>query len=364
MQVSWFKPEFEPNPYKRRLQRDDLIEMVVLTPKASGFELYATPHTVNFLFHFLSCILKNDPKSRTMTLYLHYGSVMMKYRSIPRHLDLPDFLNIYTKVNNGFNLLRDDTELDDACVQTLTKDKELNVYLDYDIDGMGKEDIVNEEQDDNECGDEAGVKKGKDDVGVEKGQDNDACVDKECQWRVHAHKVKDKLPFRTDVIEEVQVHISNDQADRAKRRALKVLEGNPDEQFALLWDYAQEIKRTNPGSTVIIGTNQSTGLNLFDRFYVCLNALKHGILGLNIENDSDYAFMYDKQKGLIITFYQVFPNSNHRFFVSHLHSNFKFAGSRGLALKEALWKAAMATTPNEFSMKMDEMRALNVEATA
>ncbi|KAG8380528.1 hypothetical protein BUALT_Bualt06G0025000 [Buddleja alternifolia] len=85
-------------------------------------------------------------------------------------MDLPNFLNIYTKDNNGFNLLSNDLELDHACVQTLTKNRELDVYFDYDIDGMRKEDLDNEGQDNTECGDDVGVEKGKDDVGVGEGE--------------------------------------------------------------------------------------------------------------------------------------------------------------------------------------------------
>ncbi|KAG8376081.1 hypothetical protein BUALT_Bualt09G0026400 [Buddleja alternifolia] len=178
---------------------------------------------------------------------------------------------------------------------------------------------------------------------------------------------------------------------QSKRRALKKLEGSPDEHFALLWDYASEIERSNPGSTVIIGgcgpiigvdgchlkgpykgvllTAVSVDPNNNIYPIACVVVAKECTdtwnwfftifkIDVNIENDSDYTFMSDKQKGLIIAFQQVFPNSHHRFCVRHLHSNFKIAGFRGLAFKDAFWKAAKATTPNEFSRKMDEMRAL------
>ncbi|KAG8363831.1 hypothetical protein BUALT_Bualt19G0063100 [Buddleja alternifolia] len=215
-----------------------------------------------------------------MTLCLHYGGMMMKYGNISRyevgsvfkfdhfdigkiciegirkfckHMDLPDFRSIYTKDNNGFNLLSNDSELDDAYVLTLTKNREIDVYLDYDFDGMRKEDMDNEgDYDMNSDDDKIEDVEGKDE-GIDKGKG-------ECA-------------------------------------------------------------------------------------------------------DNDYMFMSDKQKGLIIAFQQVFPNSDHRFCVRHLHSNFKTAGLRGLAFKDALWKTAMATTLNEFERKMDEMRALNEETT-
>ncbi|KAG8366583.1 hypothetical protein BUALT_Bualt17G0095000 [Buddleja alternifolia] len=293
------------------------------------------------------------------------------------------------------------------------------------------------------------------------------CVSKGCQWRVHAIKIKDESSFiireyfskhtcgesyhvknvsaewlserfvqkfksdpkrnikgfRQDAIEETRVHITHDQAYRAKQKSIRKLEGDPNEQFALLWDYAHEIRRTNPGSTVIIGTDQSTGENLFDRFYVCLQALKQGFLAgcrsligidgchlkgphagillaavgidpnnniypiayavvnkesyntwewfltlvkldLGIERDSEYTLMSDKQKGLIQACNEVFPNSEHRFCVRHLHSNMKGAGFRGQAFKSALWNAALATTPNEFNRRMKQIDDLEPKLTA
>ncbi|KAG8380615.1 hypothetical protein BUALT_Bualt06G0034100 [Buddleja alternifolia] len=125
------------------------------------------------------------------------------------------------------------------------------------------------------------------------------CDDKDCGWKVHAYKVKDECTFqirtdvpdhtcgasfkmknmkskwladkhlrkfktdpkrnvsgfRQDAMDETQCHISEDQAYRAKRRAIRMIDGTPDDQFKLLWDYCDEIRRINPGSTVILGTD-------------------------------------------------------------------------------------------------------------
>ncbi|KAL0360085.1 UNVERIFIED_CONTAM: hypothetical protein Sradi_3693000 [Sesamum radiatum] len=83
---------------------------------------------------------------------------------------------------------------------------------------------------------------------------------------------------------------------------------------------------------------------------------------LNIQRDEEFTFMSDKQKGLIQAFISVFPNSAHRFCVRHLHNNFKTAGFRGLAYKNALWKAARASTPGEFKLRMEELRQLDQTA--
>ncbi|KAI3443976.1 hypothetical protein Pfo_000641 [Paulownia fortunei] len=227
------------------------------------------------------------------------------------------------------------------------------------------------------------------------------CVDKYCGWKLHALKLIDELTFqirqhdpthicarsffvknikskylsgknihkfksdckrnmkgfRVDVIEDNRCHISNFQAYRAKRKAIEIIEGILDKQYYLLWDYGDKIKRTNPRSTVILGTNQSNGYNRFDRFYMCLNALKMGFFAgyLNIEKDYEWTFMSDKQKGLIQAYQEVFPNASHWFCARHMHSNFKITRFRGQAFKGALWKAAMATIVNEFRRKIDEL---------
>lgn len=73
---------------------------------------------------------------------------------------------------------------------------------------------------------------------------------------------------------------------------------------------------------------------------------------LSIVNPSKFTFMSDKQKGLIRAFQEVFPESEHRFCVRHLHNNFKNTGFRGLTFKITLWNAAMASTIGEFKIRM------------
>ncbi|KAL0419564.1 UNVERIFIED_CONTAM: hypothetical protein Sradi_1369900 [Sesamum radiatum] len=227
--------------------------------------------------------------------------------------------------------------------------------------------------------------------------------------------------FRVDIINELRVNVSRHQAYRAKKAALKQLEGSPEWQYSRLWDYSEEIRKTNPGSTVIVGTEQVDGEERFSRFYVCFGALKAGfkagcrpIIGvdgchlkgpnggilltaigvdpnnnlfpiayavvnkecretwewflivlkhdLNIIREHEYTFMSDKQKGLMQAFEEVFPGCDHRFCVRHLHNNFKQAGFRGLAFKNALWNAAKSCTVGEWKMRMQEMKNLSQQA--
>ncbi|KAL8520262.1 hypothetical protein ACS0TY_010986 [Phlomoides rotata] len=228
---------------------------------------------------------------------------------------------------------------------------------------------------------------------------------------------RDVNGFMLDAMYEVRCEVSYERAYRAKRMALSKLEGDADLQYTKLWAYAEELRKTNPGSSIILGTTDD---NRFDRFYVCWNAMKRAFLGgcrpivgvdgcflkskyggnlltavgvdgnnnlfpvayavvdkengeirewfltilkrdLEI-NAEDFTFISDKQKGLIQAFHSVFPGAEHRFCVRHLHNNLKSAGFNGLAYKQILWKAAMSTTQGEFKARMDEMKELNLAA--
>ncbi|KAL3838161.1 hypothetical protein ACJIZ3_022752 [Penstemon smallii] len=132
------------------------------------------------------------------------------------------------------------------------------------------------------------------------------CAEEDCDWRIHALKMKDECTFqireynpvhkcgravqsknanskwlaqmyedkfrtdpnttvdgfRNDVMKDISMNISKHQAYRAKRKALAaieannkalvVFEGNPDEQYKQLQDYAEESRKSNPGSSVIM----------------------------------------------------------------------------------------------------------------
>ena len=58
------------------------------------------------------------------------------------------------------------------------------------------------------------------------------------------------------------------------------MQGNYVAQYNKLWDYANEGKRSQPGSTLLLLTEQSAygSGEVFMRFYMCLNAVKQGFL--------------------------------------------------------------------------------------
>ncbi|KAI8548880.1 hypothetical protein RHMOL_Rhmol07G0308400 [Rhododendron molle] len=225
------------------------------------------------------------------------------------------------------------------------------------------------------------------------------------------------------VRKDLVVDISHTQAYRAKRKALDLIEGTNLEQFARLRDYCEEIRRTNPNTTIIMKTIPSPtpdGQPIFERIYVCLGALKQGMLAgcrrlvcmdachlkeahggqllvavgidannqsfpfayavaesetketwtwflelvvedLQIQNTSAWTFMTDKQKGLVPALQEIVPNAEMRFCTRHLFTNFRDS-HKGMELRKQLWAAARATTVTEFHKAMDLMRTTDVEA--
>ncbi|XP_062117237.1 uncharacterized protein LOC133831059 [Humulus lupulus] len=207
---------------------------------------------------------------------------------------------------------------------------------------------------------------------------------------------------------------------RARKLALKKIYGSLKEQYSLLWDYCEELKTSNPGTTVFMQCNSEKGYPEFERLYVCLAACKLGFLAgcrplvgldgchikghhqgqllaavgidgnnsffpvayavvesenkdswnwflgflkddLNIQDNSRIFWMSDKQKGLIEAIKICFEGSAHRFCVRHLYNHFK-KEFKGLVLKQVVWRAARATTIHRFEAEMEKLKGLNVDA--
>ncbi|XP_011069749.1 uncharacterized protein LOC105155556 [Sesamum indicum] len=246
------------------------------------------------------------------------------------------------------------------------------------------------------------------------------CGDTDCDWRLHAHKLKDECTFqirdynpkhkcaktfnlknvksswlcdkyldkfksdpkrsvkgfRVDAINEIRCHISKHEAYKAKKKALKKLEGSPEYQYTRLWDYTDEIRRTNPGSTVIVGTEDVDGENRFSRFYVCFLAMKNGFKeGCRKIIGVDGCHLKGPHGGILLTAVGLVPNNNlypiayavvnaesretWEWFLILLKTDLGF---RGLAFKHASWRAAKACTKGEFKARMMDIQVLEQTA--
>ena len=80
---------------------------------------------------------------------------------------------------------------------------------------------------------------------------------------------------------DLKINMTITQIRRAKLMTIATLEGDLKEEYARLWDYLEEIKRSNPGSTTDMKVSRPTPTELlvFERLYISFNCLKKGLLG-------------------------------------------------------------------------------------
>ena len=62
---------------------------------------------------------------------------------------------------------------------------------------------------------------------------------------------------------------------RARRLAMKIIHGDEAGQYKMLWDYANEVRRSNPGSSFFVALDEKSR---FNKAYMCLDACKRGFL--------------------------------------------------------------------------------------
>nr|KAJ0212314.1 hypothetical protein LSAT_V11C400220460 [Lactuca sativa] len=174
-----------------------------------------------------------------------------------------------------------------------------------------------------------------------------------------------------------QVGVTMDKVFRAKDKARKHIIGDYTKQYELLRDYVLELQTTNPDTTVKIDVcsepNPDSPTRQFRRIYVCFKACLRDLLGfdgalikgpfpgqvlsavgldsnngiyplayrivesenteswkwflanlgddLDLERNSNFTFISDRQKGLHTTVDQLFPNVEHRYCIRHIHDN-------------------------------------------
>ena len=75
-----------------------------------------------------------------------------------------------------------------------------------------------------------------------------------------------------------------------------------------------------------------------------------------------YIFLVMFLQGLIPAVEPVLPDSQHRFCVRHLWSNFRDAGFKGDVLKNQLWTCARSSTVPRWNHNMDKMKEIDQQA--
>ncbi|XP_052723811.1 uncharacterized protein LOC108319449 [Vigna angularis] len=230
-------------------------------------------------------------------------------------------------------------------------------------------------------------------------------------------KVQD---IHTKALRKWNTNVSISKARRAKLMASSQCEGDFKEQFQRIYDYAHEVLRSNPGSTVKVKVNSDNGQSIFQRCYVCLKACKDSFIScrpiicldgcflkglykgelltavgrdpneqmlplayavVEVENKDSwswflqllvedlggnevcqaYTWMSDQQKGLVPAIQEFLPRAEQRFCIRHLYANFRKRFS-GQILKNLMWRAATSTYPQAWEREMLNIRVVNEEA--
>ncbi|XP_076932443.1 uncharacterized protein LOC143597974 [Bidens hawaiensis] len=221
-----------------------------------------------------------------------------------------------------------------------------------------------------------------------------------------------------------EVNISEMKAYRAKNIVVEKIHGDYTSQYHMLRDYVEELKHKNPGTTVTIEvqpcTDPTSNTRIFKRIYVCLGSLKQGfkeigrnLLGLDgafikgphpgqlltavgldpnnciypvsyaiveaenndswtwflqcladdmdLDSNSYFTFISDRQKGLLPAVERLFPFAEHRFCARHIQENMK-QQFKGKIYKDAFYKMARCTTPVQFEKEMHALKKINIDA--
>ncbi|KAD5508242.1 hypothetical protein E3N88_15945 [Mikania micrantha] len=229
---------------------------------------------------------------------------------------------------------------------------------------------------------------------------------------------------REQLQRKYELEVSRMKAYRAKTRGKKIIEGDYMMEYGRLRDYVLELEDKNPGTTAKIEVepepNHTEHTRRFKRIYICLGPLKDGfkklgrdLLGLDgcfmkgpypgqiltavgidsnngiypvcyaiveaenisswtwfldlladdldLNSNSNFTFISDRQKGLLPAINRMFPCAEHRYCLRHIHENMK-GTHMGKVYKDKLWACATATTIPEFNTVMDDLKAFNKEA--
>nr|XP_043611501.1 uncharacterized protein LOC122583133 [Erigeron canadensis] len=129
-----------------------------------------------------------------------------------------------------------------------------------------------------------------------------------CKWiAVHYAKriLEDrKLTYRTlqrDIKERFLIDVSLGQCKKGKLWALHDYGGGLKEHYAKLWDYRQELLRSNPSSTIALDVD-SDGSPYFNRMYICFKGVKDGWLsGCRKVIGIDGCFLKSTVTGMLLT---------------------------------------------------------------
>ncbi|GJU61135.1 hypothetical protein Tco_1238901 [Tanacetum coccineum] len=223
------------------------------------------------------------------------------------------------------------------------------------------------------------------------------------------------------VMKKYRVKTSYNQCSRARRIAIYNLKQNVGSQYDRLVDYAGELRKTNPGTTVQLCIDPlADGTHMFNSFYVCFHNIKEGwkagcrkVIGLDgcflkgvcqgellaaigrdgnnqiypiawavvqVESTESWewfvkslakdlgladghgiTFISDGHKGLIQAVRRVVPRVEHRLCARHIYANFSKVYP-GVLFRNLFWQASKASYHQKFKNTMEEIKTASIGA--
>jgi hypothetical protein len=108
--------------------------------------------------------------------------------------------------------------------------------------------------------------------------------------------------MKETIQEDMGVEVSLTMVKRAKVKVIKKVMDARSGEYARLFDYALELKRSNPGSSVHIALDPEEEENVFHRMYICLDACRRGFLhGCRRVIGLDGCFLKGPMKGELLS---------------------------------------------------------------
>ncbi|GJS26969.1 elongation factor G, III-V domain-containing protein [Tanacetum coccineum] len=240
-------------------------------------------------------------------------------------------------------------------------------------------------------------------------------IAEEFEAMIYAHPGIKSTYIQDTIKAQLEIEVTKNQCKRAKAIVVKRLERDVLQEYKKLNDYAKALVQTNPESSVDIQVEPiGNGLSpYFKRMYVCLAAVRKGFLngcrkylGLDgcflkgvvkgmlltavgkdpnnqmyplawaiVETESEsswswflehlkadimtpdgkeWAFMSDKQKGLLNAVSSIFPQAEHRLCARHIYANW-YSDFRGEKLKVAFYSVAKCANEAQMQQRLDEI---------
>ncbi|KAJ9543477.1 hypothetical protein OSB04_023184 [Centaurea solstitialis] len=153
------------------------------------------------------------------------------------------------------------------------------------------------------------------------------------------------------------------QCSRAKAKALGEVETTLIDHYGKLWDYGEEINRSNPGELLSAVGRDATN-QIYPLAWAVVEVesksswkwfLEYLMEDIGLTDGFGITIMSDQHKGLVEAVKDVFPLVEHRQCARHIYANFKKKFT-GIQFRALFWAASKAGTPEEFQCVMQEIK--------